>query len=156
MIYVFQYNLTILPLLVVGLWYFWSVEMIGIILDAFWCYLCDFVVLGGLWEPCSWFQLMPFDACNGLKKLTMPADSNCLLGGNMVGVVLWILNLILPLDLLRCDVGFRGRTSWKQYFFQKSDITIKPGESNLIRQHSSLPFMIYWVNLIAPIGAGAT
>ena len=40
-------DLTVLPLPVAALWYFWGMGMIGTVPDAFWCHLCDFVVFGG-------------------------------------------------------------------------------------------------------------
>ena len=53
------YDLTILPLLVVVLWYFWSVGVIGMIFDAFWYHLCIIVVFDG-------FESLILDLCGYL------------------------------------------------------------------------------------------
>ena len=52
-------DLTILPLPVVALWYFWGVGVIDMIFDAFWYHLCNIVVFDG-------FESLILDLCGYL------------------------------------------------------------------------------------------
>jgi len=58
-------DLTILPLSIVALWYFWGVGVVDMIFDAFWYHLCNIVIFLWLREPYFGLIWIYFDPCDG-------------------------------------------------------------------------------------------